>query len=1182
MGLTILFGDGTKDRELGLLEQIQKKRYENPDAQFFYLVPNKIKFKTEINVLKRLADLDQRRGSTLVTPQIQVFSLSRLAWYYMNETKLYQSANLSPEALVMLVQSLLNQHRSELKLYGNLLNKQGFISQMANQIQELKQAGLTWDEVQMIADQLNDEPVLQSKLLDLAMIGMNLDQELGRRNQFLSSDLLGVLKQYLLRGEVDLSDQYFYIDGYSQMTPSEVGVVEALIAMSAGVTIALPGEYGSASHLQQTLDENELFFAPKLLAQKLQAIAHSYQQPVTVQSLEMTRQMTPGLQQVSDFWIEYEHNGIPQPTTNSAVELWSATSQYQEVEQIAQKIHTEIVNGRARYRDFVLMTPDLGQYQNILPAIFAKYNLPLYLDNDQMMTNHPLIAFLKQLLNLGPQYQLNAILNLLKTELLVPAGVELDVYREALAITENFTLSKNYFGQRWIDPKPWQYDYQIDENSEESLRKRASENDAQLALIHDQVAQKVAPFLTQLAQSANVRQMVQRLYQFLKDEGVDQRILKWRDQAVEKGNMAIAQQMEQVWNQLMAILDDAVMVFDQQTLTVAELSDALMSAFNNAKYSGIPAAMDQVLVTETGMVQIVGVKNVIIFGATSANLPATVHQKALLQDLDRKKLQKQLPLGKQLRDTTDVMMAQDSLNIYQAMMIGSQKIIWSFPTPDGSNKLKPATYIERLKRAFQLQVQHSGFLNGASQDILQLDQLVGTIASTRAQFILAAGIAKQNRQSLDQGWQLVKLTLDQVERQHPQASATQKYRKLLSALNYRNQSQTIDPKLVQALFGKELKTSISRLETYAKNPYEFFLHYGLKLQPRSEMELTAGEQGSLMHAILEQVFLKLQQQPLGVLSPDALKQLEMQTMQEILTSNDPTFEIFTTSKRFEFITQNLAERVHYALINMQRGQRLNAGITTQGTETTFGAGKLKPLQFSVQDQLVTLRGKVDRFDLVHNTQRQQDYLAIIDYKSKQRKFNYTEAFNGLELQLLTYWQAMNQNQTGTLKVRAANFMELQRELHEPVAKTGQETYQLQQQTALEASRQELKYQGLIEADESFIEQLERNDETPYRIERKADGNFKANSDVIQSEHLTTLLRFNEYQIKLIARKILAGQFPISPFRQGTQNGLQYTDYRDVMQFDAMLNNKYHDLKPLKAAEALKQMQAQLDKQEEGE
>lgn len=1178
MGLTILFGDGTKDRELALLEKIQKIRQIKDDSQFFYLVPNKIKFKTEINVLKRLAQLDQRSGSTLVTPQVQVFSLSRLAWYYMNETKLYQRANLSPEALVMLIQSLLNEHQNELKLYGNLLNKQGFISQMASQIQELKQAELTWDEIQTIAANLDNEPVLQNKLLDVALIGANLDAELGRRNQFLSSDLLGVLKQYLLRGEVDLSSQYFYIDGYSQMTSAEVGVVEALIAMSAEVTIALPGENGSASHLIQNLDENELFFAPKRLAQKLQAAARSYQQPVVIQAITQDRHIKPGLQKISDFWIEYEHNGIPAPTNNNEIELWGATSQYQEIEQIAQKIHTEISSGRARYRDFVLMTPDLGQYQNILPAIFAKYNLPLYLDNDQMMTNHPLIAFIKQLLNLGPQYQLNAILNLLKTELLIPANTDIKTYREALAITENFALSKNYYGQRWIDPKRWKYDYQIDENSEESLRQRASENDALLALIHDQIAQQVAPFLTQLANTSNVRQMVQRLYQFLKDQDVDQRILDWRNQAVVSGKMAAAQQMEQVWNQLMAILDDTVTVFDQQNLTVPELNDALMAAFSNAKYSGIPAAMDQVLVTETGMVQLVGVPNVIIFGATNANLPATVHQKSLLQDLDRKKLQKQLPDGKQLRDTTDILMAQDSLNLYQAMMIGEQKIIWSFPTSDGNSKLKPSTYVERLKQAFQLQVQQSSYLTGAQQDLIKLDQLVGTIASTRAQFILAAGIAKQNQKPLAAGWQLVKKALDQVEQNHSNISDIQKYQKLLTALQYKNQSEKIDSILVKALFGTELKTSISRLETYAKNPYEFFLRYGLRLQSRSEMELTAGEQGSLMHTILEQVFIQLKNKPLGVLSTDALKQLESQTLETILSADDPTFEIFTTSKRFEFITHNLAERVHYALINMQRGQRENSGIITQGTETTFGQGPLKPLQFKLGQNLVTVRGKVDRYDLVHNNQRDQNYLAIIDYKSKQRKFNYTEAFNGLELQLLTYWQAMNQNQTAGMQVQAATFMELQRSLYEPVVKTGQETYQIQQKTAVELAKLELKYQGVIDSNEGFIEQLEMNDDTPYRIERKADGKFKSNSDVVSSEHLKTLLEYNEAQIKTLAGKILAGKFPIAPYRQGTKNGLQYTDYRDVIQFDAMLNNKYRDLKSLKSTEALKQMQAKLMEQ----
>ena len=46
---------------------------------------------------------------------------------------------------------------------------------------------------------------------------------------------------------------------------------------------------------------------------------------------------------------------------------------------------------------------------------------------------------------------------------------------------------------------------------------------------------------------------------------------------------------------------------------------------------------------------------------------------------------------------------------------------------------------------------------------------------------------------------------------------------------YNNLVQLLTPETAARLYGKILNTSVSKLETYSRCPYQFFLEYGLKL-----------------------------------------------------------------------------------------------------------------------------------------------------------------------------------------------------------------------------------------------------------------------------------------------------------------------------------------------------------------
>jgi ATP-dependent helicase/nuclease subunit B len=56
--------------------------------------------------------------------------------------------------------------------------------------------------------------------------------------------------------------------------------------------------------------------------------------------------------------------------------------------------------------------------------------------------------------------------------------------------------------------------------------------------------------------------------------------------------------------------------------------------------------------------------------------------------------------------------------------------------------------------------------------------------------------------------------------------------------------------VVEALYGKMLATSVSRLEDFAACPFKFFIRSGLRAEERKQFELDVREQGSFQHEVL--------------------------------------------------------------------------------------------------------------------------------------------------------------------------------------------------------------------------------------------------------------------------------------------------------------------------------------------
>src|SRR5699024_12332867 len=67
---------------------------------------------------------------------------------------------------------------------------------------------------------------------------------------------------------------------------------------------------------------------------------------------------------------------------------------------------------------------------------------------------------------------------------------------------------------------------------------------------------------------------------------------------------------------------------------------------------------------------------------------------------------------------------------------------------------------------------------------------------------------------------------------------------VLGGSSFKDIPQGLSPGLAQQLYGDRIETSVSQLETYYQNSFEYFLNYGLHLKKRFENELDVIQAGN--------------------------------------------------------------------------------------------------------------------------------------------------------------------------------------------------------------------------------------------------------------------------------------------------------------------------------------------------
>ena len=209
---------------------------------------------------------------------------------------------------------------------------------------------------------------------------------------------------------------------------------------------------------------------------------------------------------------------------------------------------------------------------------------------------------------------------------------------------------------------------------------------------------------------------------------------------------------------------------------------------------------------------------------------------------------------------------------------------------------------------------------------------------------------------------------------------------------------------VEALYGRSLHMSASRMDQVKRCHFGYFMQYGLRAKDRRPAGFEAPEIGTFIHYLLENVTRDVLGQ--GGFAAVDNKELHRLTKQYIDQYAEQELHNFQNrTPRFRYLFNRLRTNA-YAIIDQVAEELRHSDFVPMAFELGFGGkdGTLPAVTISRPDGELRVGGKVDRVDGWIKDDKL--YLRVVDYKSGKKKFDLANVRMGLDIQMLLYLFAL--------------------------------------------------------------------------------------------------------------------------------------------------------------------------------
>ena len=268
MSFRIVYGRaGTGKSEYCYREIVQKIKEEN---KILIITPEQFSFTAE----KKLMDAID----TQAVLNAEVVTLSRMAYRVINEIGGKTETNLSKCGKAMLIYSILNNNKKELKFLGKTDEN---VDMLDTAITEFKKHGISIEQLSEEIDK-QDDIYLKNKLKDLSIVYNGFEEQLSGK-YIDETDLLTILAENIENTDM-FKDAVIYIDEFAGFTSQEYQIIEKLVQIAKQVTITI-----CTDELHDIKNpDTDIFYSNQVTVNKLLEVAQNCNVKIEEIKLENT------------------------------------------------------------------------------------------------------------------------------------------------------------------------------------------------------------------------------------------------------------------------------------------------------------------------------------------------------------------------------------------------------------------------------------------------------------------------------------------------------------------------------------------------------------------------------------------------------------------------------------------------------------------------------------------------------------------------------------------------------------------------------------------------------------------------------------------------------------------------------------------------------------------------------
>ncbi len=1129
------------------------------EQSLILLVPEQATYQAERAILS-----DKRVGGY---SRLHVLSFDRLRFLVSGKNTARPA--VSQLGQQMIIQRILRDNGDRLKVFGSpaappLIRGAGLGRQMAETIAELSRYAKTPEDVEQLVGELQKDERNNLAALKFADIGVVFKEYLRFiEGKFVDPDV------QLSKSRVAISEAEFikgasvWVDGFAGFTTAELEMLAELLKAAADVQIAMCLDASKIDLKRpsvESIDPAGLFNPTERtyyqLVEMIRRCKLQLAEPVILK--EAVR--FAGCPQLAH--IEGNVFG-PKPSKIAAadnVRIISAPNGRSEVRFVAREILRLVKEADCRYRDIAVIASDIDSYEHYIRAYFDDYGIPFFIDKRKSASQHPVVGFICSALQAAAGgFSSSDVFAYLKSDL-VP------IERYGVDLLENYCVAFGVTGGDWLSDRDWDFagknDGGFDERRINDVRRDVS---GPLLELRDKLGLGEGS-----AKTVGAGEFTRAIFDFLDGLGVREKIEEWIEQCLERGDYASVNEHRQFYERLIDVFDELVEVFGEQRMASKDLIAIVGSAFSQLALAFIPPTLDEVLVGSIERSRHPDLKAVFLIGATQSRFPVPVGFGGILTDEDR------TAAGSAdfaLAATAAERLTERQYLAYIAFTRPSRFLCVTYPLADDSGSaVARSEFITAVESLFEGLGEES--IAGGQVEIEKVNSeyelaevlcsRLGKDVSREAYLVkrISNGVSDEPRPSQEGLDERLGRLLEDICADEQLAGLGAA---VLSAIDYDNSAQ-LDEEMVGRFFGGQIKSSATRLGSFAACPYRYFARYVLELKERKEFKLRPLDVGAFYHCVLDALLKRVNAEgrDFATIESGELLGFLREEVSKFVQTDAFISKFVGHSAHNKFIIYCAIEELEDCVLAVAEMVRAG-GFRPALSEVSFGdvknsidnIGEYK-IELS-NGRVLSINGKIDRLDVADDGKT----AIIFDYKRRGASFSWSRFYYGLDMQLPIYMLAVrNAGGSKVENVVGAFYMPVEAKVEGAVL----------DEIPGKIEKFRHKANGLFNGD--FFQQLDKSNSNKFYnffVTKKGDQYGYGNiSGALRPGDFEKVLKFTENRIVELAEEIASGRIDVGPYRLSGQTACSYCEYKSLCRFDWQIND-YRPLVSVNKVEVLEQI-----------